>query len=68
MRITLAFLSFLLEKTIIQLAGLVESEKLRAMASRTALKAADKQKMADAQQMQVISKKGRNRKRLSDNN
>jgi len=40
-------------QTLEELAQLVETEKLQAMASRSALKNADKQKVAEKQQLQI---------------
>uniref|UniRef100_A0A0M3I1A1 Intraflagellar transport protein 20-like protein n=1 Tax=Ascaris lumbricoides TaxID=6252 RepID=A0A0M3I1A1_ASCLU len=42
-----------------EFAKMVDSEKLRAMSSRNALKMADKQKIADAQQLQILIRERR---------
>ncbi|VDK43833.1 unnamed protein product [Anisakis simplex] len=48
-----------LMETLNEFAKMVDIERLRAMSSRNALKAADKQKAADAQQLQILIRERR---------
>ncbi|KHN87026.1 Intraflagellar transport protein 20 -like protein [Toxocara canis] len=48
-----------LMETLKEFTKMVDSEKLRTMSSRNALKAADKQKIADAQQLQILIRERR---------